>query len=198
MKKLYYLIKVLVIVAVVAVIGYVVKVYVLDDHYDNFEISPASIKEVTSMVKLSTLEIHDEAILKDSINSKWLVGKESVDGAVTINLENVTIETQGDTTLVILPAEQVEVYESNDPNAYEIIDTYDMASTFIDREMTADEENQLKRAYKARIIAGIYDRGLVVRARANAVQTLDNLYKSLNMPVKVIDPTPEGTRPAMD
>lgn len=47
MKKLYYLIKVLVIVAVVAVVGYVVKVYVLDDHYDNFEISPASIKKVT-------------------------------------------------------------------------------------------------------------------------------------------------------
>ena len=196
MKKLYYLIKVLVIVAVVAVIGYVVKVYVLDDHYDNFEISPASIKKVTGMVKLSTLEIHDEAILKDSINSKWLVARESVDGAVTINLEHVTIEEQGDTTLVILPAEQVEVYESNDPNAYEIIDTYDVASTFIDREMTADEENQLKRAYKARIIAGIYERGLVRRARANAVQTLSDLYKSLNLPVKVVDLTPEGTPPS--
>ena len=53
MKKLYYLIKVLVIVAVVAVVGYVVKVYVLDDHYDNFEISPASISIIVFFIVLS-------------------------------------------------------------------------------------------------------------------------------------------------
>lgn len=196
MKKLYYLIKVLVIVIVVVVIGYVVKVYVLDDHYDNFEVSPASIKKVTSMVKLSTLEIHDEAVLKDSTDNKWLVAKVTMDGAVTIDLEKVTVEEQGDTTLVMLPVEQVEVYESNDANSYEIIDTYDMKSVFIDREMTTNEENRLKNAFKGRVIAGIYERGLVRRARANAVQTLSDLYKSLNLPVKVVDPTPEGNPPA--
>lgn len=193
MKKIL-LLKIIVGLAILATAAWAVKVYILDDHYDNFEVDAASIKQLTMTVKLSSLEIHDEAVLKDSINGKWLVAKESVDGAVTIDLEQAEVTMQGDTAVITLPVEKVEVYESSEPDSYEIIDTYDTKGGFNDRKMTAAEENKLKQDYRKRIIDGIYKRGLVRRARANAVNTLTTLFGNMNLPVKVVDNTPEGTR----
>ena len=64
------------------------------------------------MVELCTADIHGEMPIKDSINGKWIVARQVLDGRIRFDLGALRIEERGDTTVVYLPPERVDVLEN--------------------------------------------------------------------------------------
>lgn len=154
---------------------------------------PATVEDVKGMVKLCALEINDEVPMRDSINGKWIFAKGKLNGYVRFDLEQLRYEQTGDTLVVYLPPESVDIYESTEPGAYRVFDSWD--NTLLGRgELTTAEENILKQRLKSRYIADIYRKGYVKHARKSAVETLSQLFKHLDGNVTIIDPTPDGIR----
>lgn len=152
---------------------------------------PATVEDVTGMVKLCALEIHDDVPMRDSINGKWIFAKGKVNGYVTFDVEQMQYEVKGDTIVVILPPENVEIYESTDKGAYRVYDSWDN-SLFGNNVLTVNEENLLKERLKQRYIKAIYSKGYVRRARMTAKETLTKLFGHLDGVVILEDPCPEG------
>lgn len=161
-----------------------------------YRTNAAQIKAISSMVELCTTDIHEEIPVKDSINGKWIVARQVVDGRIRFDVEHLKIENKSDTTILYLPPERVDILENAGPDAYQVLDTWDGKSMMFQRPLTAAEENVLKKRWQNRMRKKIYARGYVKRARHEAMTTLAPLLKAMHEPgttVIIIDPTPYGT-----
>ena len=104
--------------------------------------------------------------------------------------DSIARDSRGDTLVVTLPREIVEIHESTEPDSYEVIDTWNDRFLGSDK-FTAAEENEIKRKAVANYRRRIYAKGYVKRARAEARQNLQALLAATTgRPVIVIDPTP--------
>ncbi len=155
-------------------------------------IDGAMVKEVESMVRLCSMDIHEETPVKATIGNRHLFGRITLKGSITFDLERIVLKMSGDTLRVQLPPEKVEILESTDKDSYIVIDTWN------DRFMgsgsfTTAEENKIKEKVKQNAIKSIYRKGYVKRARAEAAENLTAMLSALtSKPVVVTDPTPEG------
>lgn len=166
-----------------------------------FKTQDARIKSIRQMVDLCIADIHEEWAIKDSINGKWIVVRQTIEGRVRFDLDSLRTENRGDTLLVYLPAERVEIYENASPGAYEVLDSWDGRNLIFERTLTTAEENRLKERWQRKARMRIYARGYVKDARANAVKSLAPLLNAMHGedgtggPVIVVDPTPGGNPP---
>lgn len=138
----------------------------------SFKVDPASIAALRQMTSLCSLELHDDMMLRDSINGKWIVARERIKGRVSFNLENMRVEHAGDTLVLWLPEETIEVREDASPGGYEVLDAWDSRRKVLPRTLTSAEENELKRRWSGEIEERLRSRGYVARARRNAAATL--------------------------
>ena len=184
MKK-FIAILVLVLAAIVGTLWWV------ESHRVSADTIPATLEDVKGMVKLCALEIHDDVPIRDSINGKWIFAKGKINGYVTFDLERMEYEVKGDTIIVMLPPEKVEIYESTDKGAYRVYDAWDN-TLFGKGEITTAEENALKERMKQRYINAVYSKGYVRRARKSAKETLTKLFGHLDGTVILVDRYPDG------
>lgn len=192
------LIKFIIILAVAATAGLIIWLTLPSRPIDGYKTRDSRIKSISRMVELCTSDIHEEIAIKDSINGKWIVARQTIDAHIRFDLDSLKIEERGDTTLIYLPPERVDILENDSPGAYTVLDSWDGRHTFFPRTLTAGEENIIKTRWQDKTRKRIYDRGYVRQARKNAVNTLYPLFSRMKGPfgkqgpVIVIDPTPEG------
>lgn len=155
----------------------------------------ALISEITPMVRLCSLDIHEDMPVRGHVGPKHIFARVTVNGTITFDLENLEIDERGDTLLVTLPREIVEIYESTDPGSYKVIDTWN--DEFLGSGIfTTAEENAIKAKVRDIFRRKVYAKGYVRRARAEAVTNLSSMLSGVTgRPVIVTDPTPEGTIP---
>ena len=153
----------------------------------NMAISETKLSEIKDMLKLCTMEVRDDVAIKDSINGKWIFAKATVNGYIRFDLEKLDYQVKNDSVFIILPPEEIEIYESSANNSYEVIDTWN-ASMLDLRRMTAAEETAIKKRMARKYKASFYDKGYVKRARASAVETLSRLLSIIDPKITVIDP----------
>ena len=154
----------------------------------------AAIKDITPMVRLCALDIYEDVPVRGQIGDKHIFARAVVNGSVTFDLEKMKTEERGDTLLVTLPPERVEVYESTEPGSYVVIDTWS-DSFFGSSTFTTAEENAVKEKARRDFRAKVYDKGYVRRARSEAVTNLTQMLSGLTgKTVIVSDPSPEGYR----
>lgn len=153
----------------------------------NMAISETKLSEIKDMLKLCTMEVCDDVAIKDSINGKWIFAKATVNGYIRFDLEKLDYQVKNDSVVIILPPEEIEIYESSANNSYEVIDTWN-ASMLDLRRMTAAEETAIKKRMARKYKASFYDKGYVKRARASAVETLSRLLSIIDPKIMVIDP----------
>ncbi|MDE5840839.1 MAG: DUF4230 domain-containing protein, partial [Muribaculaceae bacterium] len=118
-------------------------------------------------------------------------------GSISFDMEHMQIDDTGDTIRVILPPEIVEVNESSEKNAWQVIDTKAIGPMSILRsnKFSISEENRVKSKIKAKSIKRLYANGTVRQARKDAVKNLSRLMEGIyRRPVIVTDPTPEGSQ----
>lgn len=179
----------------VAVLGLVYVVYEWYGSHgeeDDVRMQRATVSKVQDMVKLCSMEIYDEVPVKGRVGTRHLFGRMLLKASINFDIENLEIDASGDTLRVTLPAEEVQVLESTDDNAYMVIDTWNDRFMGSDT-FTAAEENSMKAKVRANWVRGLYSGGTITRARAEAVDNLGNmLSKLLRRPVVVTDPSPKG------
>lgn len=139
----------------------------------------ARIKSVSAILDLCTLDVREEMAIKDSVNGKWIVARQTIEGRVRFNLDSLRLEQKGDTTFVYLPPERVDILENADPGSYEVLDAWDGRNNVFVRTMTAGEENVIKERWRRRARQRIYDRGYVRQARRDAAETLRRFFSRL-------------------
>ncbi|MDE6299479.1 MAG: DUF4230 domain-containing protein [Muribaculaceae bacterium] len=157
---------------------------------DGVRTREARIQSITDMIELCTLDIHDEITIKDSIHGKWIVARQTIEGRVRFDLDSIKVAEKGDTLVITLPRERVDILENAGADSYEVLDTWDGSRSLFPRTVTAAEENAIKRRWQAKARERIYRRGYVKQAREEAKSTLQSFFGALGVPVIILDPLP--------
>ncbi|MDE5789909.1 MAG: DUF4230 domain-containing protein [Muribaculaceae bacterium] len=164
------------LIAVVAVIAGVIWFTKPSEPVPVAKIEPARIIDVRPMVKLCSVEIYEDVPVKAKIGTRHLVARETLTGTISFDLEKIDQQWEGDTLVVTLPPEIVEIYESTDPGAYKVIDRWN-DKILAGSNFTASEENKIKRQVVEAWRDSIYSRGYVKRAREEAVKNLETMLR---------------------
>ncbi|MDE6480749.1 MAG: DUF4230 domain-containing protein [Muribaculaceae bacterium] len=191
-KALKYIIP-LVLAAAIAFLGW--QLYRYFQKPEEIEVLPSHPGDVKEMARLCSMEIYNEVSVLDTVNYKVMFAVQKQSGSITFDMENMQIDDSGDTVKIVLPREIVEVYESNEKNAWEVIDTKAIGPMAFLRsnKFTSAEENRVKSKLKAKAIRRLYSNGTVRQARKDAAENLTRLMQGIyRKPVIVTDPTPDG------
>lgn len=160
----------------------------------SIEIGKGQISDVNTMAQLCTVDLYNEVPVLDTINSKVLFAVQKQRGSVSFDLENMQVNTDGDTVKIVLSPEIVEINEATEDNSWQVIDSKSISlNPFATDKLTDEEESQLKAKIKSNSKKVLYHNGTIERARAEGVRNLQTLMtKVYHKPVVVIDPTPKG------
>lgn len=183
----------LILAAAIAFLGW--QLYKYFQRPEEIEVLPSKPGDVKEMARLCSMEIYNEVSVLDTVNSKVIFAVQKQSGSITFDMEDLQIDDFGDTVRILLPREIVEVYESNEKNAWEVIDTKAIGPMAFLRsnKFTTAEENRVKSKLKAKAIRRLYTNGTVKQARKDAVENLTRLMEGIyRKPVIVSDPTPNG------
>lgn len=195
MKRTARLVLWLIALVVLAGVGYGVYHYIQKDEEraDRVRMREAMIAELQSMARLCSMDIIEDVPIKGQIGTKHIFAKTTLNGTISFDLEGVNPEWRGDSVLLTLPKEIVEVYESTEPGAYQVIDTWN-TGLFGSARFSTAEENLVKGKVKENFRNSLYRRGDVKRARAEAVENLTSMLTALTgKRVIVTDTMPEGS-----
>lgn len=160
---------------------------------DKVTIEAARINEVKSMVSLCAMEIYREVPVLDTVNDKVIVAVQKQQGSISFDIENLHFDDEGDTVRLVLPHEMVEIRESAEDNAWQVIDTKNIGFLGVIRRdrLTDREENRVKAKLRRNAISSLYKDGTVARARTEAAKNLElMLEKIYRKPVKVVESVP--------
>lgn len=161
----------------------------------SIDVSEGKISKVETMAQLCAIEIYSEVPVLDTINNKVMFAVQKQKGSVSFDLENMEMDTKGDTIKITLSPEIVELYEATEDNSWEVIDTKAIGSMSMFRsdKFTDDEENALKEKIRNNSKKLLYHNGTIERARKEGANNLRMLMEKVyQKPVKVVDPTPKG------
>lgn len=152
----------------------------------------AKIAQLTEMADLCTVEIYAEVPVKGRIGKRHFFATQIQQGYISFPVDSIGIEEKGDTAVIYLPKERVEMLESTDSGSFRIIDTW--SDGFLQSgHFSADEENRIKLKGKELAIKRLYSDGTVRRARREGKQRLGEMLAALwHRPVMVIDTIPTG------
>ncbi len=188
MKTLYKFLSLIVIMAICATMAWLY----LSPGKSRLTVHDATVREVKDMVRLCTVEIYEEVPVRGHVGDRHLVAREVLVGSISFDLDGLRLDMTADTIHVTLPREIVEVRESTEPGAYVVIDNWN-DRLFGRANITAEEENMMKKLTLDSFIRAVYSKGYVRRARAEAVSNLTSMLTSFTgRPVVVTDPSPEG------
>lgn len=191
-KALKYIIP-LILAAAIAFLGW--QLYRYMQRPEEIEVLPSKPGDVKEMARLCSMEIYNEVSVLDTVNSKVIFAVQKQSGSISFEMENLQVDDSGDTVKIILPREIVDIYESNEKNAWEVIDTKAIGPMAFLRsnKLSSAEENRVKSKLKSKAIRRLYSNGTVKQARKDAVENLRRLMEGVyRKPVIVSDPTPNG------
>ena len=74
-------------------------------------------------MELCTVEFIEDVPIKAHIGTRHIFARTTLSGFISFDLDSAATRMKGDTIVVILPPETVEIHESTQPGSYEVIDT---------------------------------------------------------------------------
>lgn len=155
--------------------------------YSRVRMEPAKIADITPMVRLCTVDFYEDIPIKANIGPRHFFGKMTLTGSIGFDLETMRQEMRGDTIVVWLPREAIDIEESTAPGSYRVIDTWN--ERLLGKSgFTTVEENEIKRKVIESYRKKLYASGAVAKARSEAVASLKPMIESVTRhPVVVID-----------
>lgn len=181
------------ILIAVSVIAVIVLYFSFASPKKTIDVSKGQISKIETMAQLCAIDIYSEVPVLDTINNKVMFAVQKQKGSVSFDLENMQMDTAGDTVKITLSPEIVDLYEATEENSWEVIDTKAIGTWHFDDKFTDEEENAIKANIKKNSKKLLYHNGTIERARAEGARNLQTLMEKVyNKPVKVIDQTPKG------
>ncbi len=158
----------------------------------SIDVSKGKINKIETMAQLCAIDIYSEVPVLDTINNKVIFAVQKQKGSVSFDLENMQIDTEGDTVKITLSPEIIDLYEATEDNSWEVIDTKGLG-VFTSNTLTDEEENAIKANIKKNSKKLLYHNGTIERARVEGARNLQTLMEKVyKKPVKVTDNTPKG------
>lgn len=159
---------------------------------DSVIVGKGKINKVDTMVELCSIDFYNEVPIIDTVQNWECFAKQKQRGSISFDIENLEIDSKGDSVYIILPPEIIEIMESTDDKAWETVDSKDLRWLRTSKapiEVWATvKKNALNKSKK-----NLYQAGIVERARAEGAENLQILMEKVyQKPVKVSDPTPKG------
>lgn len=191
-KALKYIIP-LILAAAIAFLGW--QLYRYMQRPEEIEVLPSKPGDVKEMARLCSMEIYNEMSVLDTVNSKVIFAVQKQSGSISFDMENLQVDDSSDTVKIILPREIVDIYESDEKNAWEVIDTKAIGPMAFLRsnKLSSAEENRVKSKLRSKAIRRLYSNGTVKQARKDAVENLTRMMEGVyRKPVIISDPTPNG------
>lgn len=182
-----------IVIALVGMCALVWVVYVLAfASNDKVIVGKGKINKVDTMVELCSIDFYNEVPIIDTVQNWECFAKQKQRGSISFDIENLDIDANGDSVLIILPPEIIEIMEATDDKAWETVDSKDLrwlrTSKAPVEVWSIVKKNALIKSKK-----NLYQAGIVERARAEGAENLQVLMEKVyNKPVKVTDPTPKG------
>lgn len=187
--------KLFIYIAIAVVIGVVILYLSMTSPKKSIDVSKGKINKVETMAQLCAIEIYSEVPILDTINNKVMFAVQKQKGSISFDLENMEIDTKGDTVKIKLSPEIVDLYEATEDNSWEVIDTKVLGALSLLRsdKFTEDEENAIKANIRLNSKKLLYHNGTIERARREGANNLQMLMEKVyQKPVNVVDPTPKG------
>lgn len=181
-------------VAIFAAIGVVLYIS-FSSPKKTIDVSQGQISKIETMAQLCAIDIYSEVPVLDTVNNKVMFAVQKQKGSVSFDLENMQMDTEGDTVKVTLSPEIVDLYEATEDNSWEVIDTKAIGTMALLRsdKFTDEEENIIKAKIKRNSKKLLYQNGTIERARAEGVKNLRSLIEKVyRKPAVIRDPTPKG------
>lgn len=154
------------------------------------------INKIETMAQLCAIDLYNEVPILDTINNKVICAVQKQRGSVSFDLEKMKMDTNGDTVIITLSPEIVEIYEATEDNSWEVIDTKALGTItalLSNSDLTEDEDNMVKAKIRNNSAKLLYHNGVIERARLEGGQNIKQLMEQVyRKPVKVVDPTPKG------
>lgn len=181
-------------VAIIAAVGIVLYIS-FSTPKKTIDVSQGQISKIETMAQLCAIDIYSEVPILDTVNNKVMFAIQKQKGSVSFDLENMQMDTDGDTVRVTLSPEIVDLYEATEDNSWEVIDTKAIGRLALLRsdKFTDEEENTIKAKIKRNSKKLLYQNGTIERARAEGVKNLRSLIEKVyRKPAIITDPTPKG------
>lgn len=175
------------IVALIVAICWLAKKYNEAPQANTVKLHAAMIQDIKPMFRLCTLEVREDYPLNERIGSKHIFAKISLRGTIDFDISNLRTESRGDTLVVFMPQEIIDVKESTEPNSYQVIDTWN-DNILGSNTLTTAEENRVKQRITHRFRKLMYEKGYVQRARQEARANLTSMVQAaFNTPVLIVE-----------
>lgn len=195
MKFMRYLKWILILLVILLIAGcgiYLYNKWQRSEEVVRADIYDAKIEDISPMLQLCSVEIIEDVPIKASIGKRNIFAQMTVTGNISFDVENIVMSQQGDTLVVQLPPEIIEIRESTDARSYKVIDTW--TDKFLGKSnFSVAEENKIKGKVRDNYIKSLYNRGYIKRARKEAVVNLNRMLKAATgSEVLVKDTMPAG------
>ncbi len=119
-------IKKLIVFAAIVVVG-IALFFWLGAPKKSIEVGKGQISDIKTMAQLCTVDLYNEVPVLDTINNKVLFAVQKQRGSVSFDLENMQVNTDGDTVKIVLSPEIVEINEATEDNSWQVIDSKNMS-----------------------------------------------------------------------
>lgn len=185
------IIKTTIALVCVCAIAWVVYVLLFASN-DKVIVGKGKINKVDTMVELCSIDFYNEVPIIDTVQNWECFAKQKQRGSISFDIENLDIDTRGDSVRIVLPPEIIEIMEATDDKAWETIDSKDLRWLRTSKA-PVDVWSTVKKNALIKSKKNLYQAGIVERARAEGAENLQILMEKVyQKPVKVVDPTPKG------
>ena len=162
---------------------------------DKVIVGKGKIDKVDTMVELCSIDFYNEVPIIDTVQNWVCFAKQKQRGSISFDIENLDIDANADSVLIILPPEIIDIMEATDDKAWETVDSKDLK--WLQRLSTSRAPVEVWSIVKKNALIkskkNLYQAGIVERARMEGAENLQTLMEKVyNKPVKVTDPTPKG------
>lgn len=175
------ILKTAVFLLTIIAVAVVVWLYLNPGKNEKIIVDEGRINEVKTMVRLCSMDIYREVPVVDTINNKVIVAVQKQQGSISFDIEDLTIDAEGDTVRLTLPKEIVEIRESTEDNSWQVIDTKNIGflGAIRNNHITDREENRVKAKLKRNAVKSLYEDGTVRHARTEAAKNLETMLEKL-------------------
>lgn len=177
------------LIAAIVAIG--LYIYFSHNKEDDITIERGSISDIRTMAQLCAVDFYSEVPILDTINQKVIFAIQKQTGSISFDLENMPVNTEGDTIRLTLPPEIIEIHEATERDSWQVIDTKNIGFLGAIRSdrLTLSEENKVKAKAQANARRRLYEEDTVRRARSEAAEILKSLMEKIHRKPVVVSVT---------
>lgn len=187
-------INIFIILIFIAIASWFIYDYVVDNNEDYSR--PAQIDELRRMVKLNSMQIHDEIVYKDTVDNFVIVLNTSVNIIIGFDVKNLQWYTEGDTMFVVMPNPTIEKYQVGKERCLDIYDLREgnmvnVANTLIRPTINSAQSAELHNRLSKYIDKTIEREHYAEKAKKNAMTNLAKLFYAFKKNIVIIDKSSE-------